>query len=62
MKNDLRTPILEVIEKLTAEGLDLKVDVASMSVIYPEHPGVVINLSIGGMFLDNRDNDFDDLH
>jgi hypothetical protein len=39
-----------MIEQLKAEGLDLSVDVIDLSITYPEHPEVLINISVGGMF------------
>lgn len=57
MKETLRNNILPIIEGLKAEGLDLSCDVASVTITYPEHPEVLINISIGGMFSDEDDMD-----
>ena len=52
MKNSLRKPLLEVIEGLKTQGLSLEQDEASITVTYPEHPEVVVHISIGGLLYD----------
>lgn len=56
MKTKLRPVMLELIAALKEEGMELGSDIASISVIYPEHPEVVVNLAIGGMFFDDEEN------
>lgn len=59
MKIKLRAPLLSIIKDLKDTGLDLSSDVASFTMTYPEHPEVLISVSIGGLLFDDGDEDME---
>lgn len=53
----LRAFFKEMLVLAEQEGLDLTTDSVVYQMTYPEHPGVLVTVKIGGMFLEDIEYD-----